>query len=359
MFKVAGYWQYPYRTRVVSRASQTCSIGDMSAEYAGHVRTGNNKRPLKNVQFYHTDQCKFWGSVQLACLTAISMCHMSPKAFQTIWPCIQLASQLQTTCKHTSPGPPHPACSPPRSSETSHPDSCCRLREAHLHARRPHRGLDLAAVRLRNRLEWANAHIRWRLARWRGVLLTDESRWQMAVTACVRSCGWAVCWCQRCGWSGVMVWAGVCYGQRTQVHFVDGILNAQRYRDEILRSVVVPFIHDHHLMLRHDSAPPVLQGSVHSSWKLKTSQFLHGQHTHQTCHPLSMFGMLWIRLVYDTYTTACSCSCQYPATWHSHWRGVDQHSTGHNQQPDQLYAKEMWGKWWSHQILTGFLTTLR
>ncbi len=32
-------------------------------------------------------------------------------------------------------------------------------REAHLHARRPHRGLDLTAVRHRTRLEWANAHI--------------------------------------------------------------------------------------------------------------------------------------------------------------------------------------------------------
>ncbi len=39
---------------------------------------------------------------------------------------------------------------------------------------------------------------------------------------------------------------------------------------------------------------PMLQGSVHNSWKLKTSQLLHGQQTHQTCHPLSMFGMLWI-----------------------------------------------------------------
>ncbi len=54
------------------------------------------------------------------------------------------------------------------------------------------------------------------------------------------------------GGSGVMVWAGVCYGQRTQVHFIDGILNAQRYRDEILRPIVLPFIHDHHLMLQHD-----------------------------------------------------------------------------------------------------------
>ncbi len=51
-----------------------------------------------------------------------------------------------------------------------------RLREAHLHARRPHWGLDMTAVRRRNRLEWANAHIRWRLALWRGVLFTDESR---------------------------------------------------------------------------------------------------------------------------------------------------------------------------------------
>ncbi len=50
-----------------------------------------------------------------------------------------------------------------------------RLREAHLHARRPHQGLDLTAVRRRNHLERANAHIRWHLALWRGVLFTDES----------------------------------------------------------------------------------------------------------------------------------------------------------------------------------------
>ncbi len=39
------------------------------------------------------------------------------------------------------------------------------------------------------------------------------------------------------GGGGVMVWAGVCYGQRKQVHFIDGILNAQRYRDEILKEM--------------------------------------------------------------------------------------------------------------------------
>ncbi len=113
------------------------------------------------------------------------------------------------------------------------------------------------------------------------------------------SCGWAVCWCHVVdrvahGGSGVMVWGGVCYGQWTQVHFIEGILNAQRYLDEILGPIVVPFIHDItscYSMIMHG---PMLQGSVHNSWKLKTSQFLHGQHTHRTCHPLSMFRRLWI-----------------------------------------------------------------
>ncbi len=140
-----------------------------------------------------------------------------------------------------------------------------RFREAHLHARRPHRGLDLTAVRRGNRLEWANAHIRWHLALWRGVLFTDESRFSL-----YRADGRQRVWRRVGEWfadvnvvdrvadggGGVMVWAGVCYGQRTPVHFIDGILNAQRYCDEILRPIVVPFIHDHHLMLQHDNARP-------------------------------------------------------------------------------------------------------
>ncbi len=183
-----------------------------------------------------------------------------------------------------------------------------RLREANLHARRPHRGLDLTTVRRRNRLEWSNAHIRWRLALWRGVLFTDESRFSL-----YRAYGRQRVW-RRVGerfadvnvvdrvahsGGGVMVWAGVCYGQQTQVHFSDGILNAQRYRDEILWPIVChssTTITSCCSMITHG---PMLQGSVHNSWRLKTSQLFHGQHTHRICHPLSMFVMLWIG-VYDS-----------------------------------------------------------
>ncbi len=40
--------------------------------------------------------------------------------------------------------------------------------------------------------------------------------------------------------------------------FIDGILNTPRHRDEILWPIVVPFIHNHHLMLQHDNAWPRL-----------------------------------------------------------------------------------------------------
>ncbi len=95
---------------------------------------------------------------------------------------------------------------------------------------------------------------------------------------------------------------------------------------------------------------PMLQGSVHNSWKLKTSQFLHGQYTHRTCHPLSMFGMLWIG-VYDSVFQFLPISSNFvqplkrseptfhrpqSTTWSTLCKGD--------------------GKWWSHQILTGSWT---
>jgi hypothetical protein len=137
------------------------------------------------------------------------------------------------------------------------------LRAANLHTRRPHQGLDLTAVRRQNRLAWANAHIRWPLARWRRVLFTDESRFQR-YCADGRERVWrrvgerfadvnVVCRVAH-GGGGVMAWAGV--GQRTPLHFIEGNLNGQRYRDEILIPIVVPFVRLHAVTFQQDNARP-------------------------------------------------------------------------------------------------------
>ena len=55
--------------------------------------------------------------------------------------------------------------------------------------------------------------------------------------------------------------------------------------------------------------------------------------------------------------TACFNSSRYPATSHSHRRGVGQHSTINSLiNSMQRVCGTAWGKSWSHQIRTGFLT---
>ncbi len=154
-----------------------------------------------------------------------------------------------------------------------------------------------------------------------------------------------------------MVAVGLLYGQAYVMNTPVQWWSFWMHRDTVTRSWGPLLYHSSTTitsfcsMIMHG---PILQGSVHNSWKLKTSQFLHDQQTQWTCHPLSMLGCSG-----SAYITACSSSWQYPATSHSHSRGVDQHSTGHNQQPDQLYAKEMcctvWGKWWSRLCTYNFV----
>lgn len=69
-------------------------------------------------------------------------------------------------------------------------------------------------------------------------VFTVQDRWQ---TACVGEQLADVNVVDRVarGGGGVMVWADVCYGQHTQVHFIDVILNAQRYHDKNLRPTAI------------------------------------------------------------------------------------------------------------------------
>ncbi len=99
---------------------------------------------------------------------------------------------------------------------------------------------------------------------------------------------------------------------------------------------------------------PMLQGILHNSgsWKHPSSCMTS---ILTDMSPIEQFGMLWIG-VYNSVFQFLPISSNFAQPW----RGVDQNSTGHNQQPDQHYAKEMcctaWGKWWYTRYWLGFLT---
>lgn len=140
-----------------------------------------------------------------------------------------------------------------------------RLREAHLHARRPYFGMILTPDRRRRRREWARTHQNWNLRRWATILFSDESRFCLSHAdgrarvwrrAGERYADAAVIQRDRWGGPSVMVWAGVSAVHRTDLIPVAGNLTGVRYRDEILRPVVVPLIQRHGLTFQQDNARP-------------------------------------------------------------------------------------------------------
>ncbi len=89
------------------------------------------------------------------------------------------------------------------------------------------------------------------------------------------------------GGGEVMVWAGVCYGQRTHVHFIDGILNAQRYRGPLMCHSNTSL----HLMLQHDNAWPHVARIC--------TQFLEAENIPVLAWPAYSPGMSPIEHVWD------------------------------------------------------------
>ena len=68
---------------------------------------------------------------------------------------------------------------------------------------------------------------------------------------------------------------------------------------------------------------PMSQGSVQNSWKQKMSQFFHDLYTHQTCHPLSMLGSLWIN-VYDSVSQFLPISSNFATAIEEEWDNIPQ-----------------------------------
>ncbi len=142
------------------------------------------------------------------------------------------SSQPQTTCNHTSTGPLHPASSPPRSSETSHPghllqQSVCITKEfLHKLSETVSGKLICMLVVLIGVSTWLQFIVVTDLS---GQMLTFNGVWhfgevfssqmnpgfhctgQMADS--VYGVVW-VCWSQRCGSSGPLWRWGYCMGRR-------------------------------------------------------------------------------------------------------------------------------------------------
>ncbi|GFV85409.1 transposable element Tcb1 transposase [Trichonephila clavipes] len=109
----------------------------------------------------------------------------------------------------------------------------------------------LTARHRRDRREWATEHVNWRRNEWSNVLFSDESRfsvhpdnrrifiWRDRGSRNNPAFGHESV---RFGSGGVLVYGGISIDGRKDLYIIrDGSLTARRYRDEILRPIVVPY----------------------------------------------------------------------------------------------------------------------
>ncbi|UYV61333.1 hypothetical protein LAZ67_1004446 [Cordylochernes scorpioides] len=119
-----------------------------------------------------------------------------------------------------------------------------------LHSCRPLRRLPLTPPNRRQRLEWCRARSTW-MTEWHRVVLSDESRF------CLSSDSRRVrVWRrrgERCNpvaiverptvrQRGIMVWSAIAYDSRSPLFRIQGTMTAQRYVDDVLRPVTLPYL---------------------------------------------------------------------------------------------------------------------
>ena len=107
----------------------------------------------------------------------------------------------------------------------------------------------------------------WNLNMWRNVMFSDESRFclqQLDHRVKVwrrRGERYADCCTDRVtsfGGGSVMVWGSISLTGKTRLVIIGGNLNAERYRDEILQPVAIPYLHSLGLksILQDDNVRP-------------------------------------------------------------------------------------------------------
>ena len=141
-----------------------------------------------------------------------------------------------------------------------------RLRAAGLSSRVPARRPRLTPAHKAARQAWSARHLRWTRRQWDQVLFSDESKFNL-LTSDRRIHVWrrqGERFHQDCvqqvaphGGGSVMVWGGFSAQFRTPLYHIQGHLTGIRYRDEILRPLVVPLLRriGPQALLQDDNAP--------------------------------------------------------------------------------------------------------
>ncbi|GFW38384.1 transposable element Tcb2 transposase [Trichonephila clavipes] len=140
-----------------------------------------------------------------------------------------------------------------------------RLHGLGLNAHRPMVRVRLTSRHRRERREWATEHVNWRRNDWSNVPFSDESRFSVQPDN-RRIFIWRRRGIQnnpafvhesvRFGSGGVLVYGGISIDGRTDLYIIrDGPLTAPRYRDEILRPIVVSYASaiGYYFILMHDN----------------------------------------------------------------------------------------------------------
>ncbi|UYV78683.1 hypothetical protein LAZ67_16002377 [Cordylochernes scorpioides] len=121
-----------------------------------------------------------------------------------------------------------------------------RLRERNRRARRPLRCLPLTHVHRQVRLQWCRKRSTWNCADWERIVFSDESRF-LLFSDDRRKRVW-----RRPGQRGA-----ISFDRRTPLVVIPGTLTAQRYVDDILRPVLLPFLSHHpELTFQQDNVRP-------------------------------------------------------------------------------------------------------
>ncbi|GFU86436.1 transposable element Tcb2 transposase [Trichonephila clavipes] len=137
-----------------------------------------------------------------------------------------------------------------------------------LYARRPMVCVRLTSRHRRDRREWATEHVNWRRNERSNVLFSKESRFSVHPNY-RRIFIWRergskntpaiVHESVRFGSGGVLVYGGISTEGRTDLYIIrDGPLTARRYRDEILRPIVIPYaaaIRDEFILMDDNCRP--------------------------------------------------------------------------------------------------------